>query len=39
MRTALITGSSRREELGFQTARQLGIQGFHIILCTRRLAP
>ncbi|MET7520185.1 SDR family NAD(P)-dependent oxidoreductase [Streptomyces sp. NPDC005480] len=37
MRTALITGSGRREGLGFETARQLGIQGFHVILTARRL--
>ncbi|NKY25768.1 SDR family NAD(P)-dependent oxidoreductase [Nocardia gamkensis] len=37
MRTALITGSGRREGLGFETARQLGAQGFHVILSARRL--
>jgi NAD(P)-dependent dehydrogenase (short-subunit alcohol dehydrogenase family) len=37
MRTALITGSGRREGLGFETARQLGKQGFHVILSAREL--
>ncbi|WP_433469820.1 SDR family NAD(P)-dependent oxidoreductase [Spirillospora sp. CA-128828] len=36
MRTALITGSGRREGLGFETARQLGTQGIHVILSARR---
>ncbi|MEV8452546.1 SDR family NAD(P)-dependent oxidoreductase [Streptomyces sp. NPDC052095] len=37
MRTALITGSGRREGLGFETARQLAAAGFHVILSARRL--
>ncbi|WP_262705959.1 MULTISPECIES: SDR family NAD(P)-dependent oxidoreductase [Streptomyces] len=37
MRTALITGSGRREGLGFETARQLAAEGFHVILSARKL--
>ncbi|MFJ9705750.1 SDR family NAD(P)-dependent oxidoreductase [Streptomyces sp. NPDC101234] len=37
MRTALITGAGRREGLGFEIARQLGAEGFHVILSARRL--
>ncbi|MCG7210106.1 SDR family NAD(P)-dependent oxidoreductase [Streptomyces arenae] len=37
MRTALITGSGRREGLGFETARQLGAEGFHVIVSARQL--
>ncbi|WP_336697748.1 SDR family NAD(P)-dependent oxidoreductase [Curtobacterium sp. USHLN213] len=36
-RTAVITGAGRREGLGFETARQLGEQGFHVILTARSL--
>ncbi|KAF2775348.1 SDR family NAD(P)-dependent oxidoreductase [Streptomyces sp. OM5714] len=35
MRTALITGSGRREGLGFETAWQLAAEGFHVILSAR----
>ncbi|MEW2259681.1 SDR family NAD(P)-dependent oxidoreductase [Streptomyces sp. NPDC047869] len=38
MRTALITGSGRREGLGFETARQLAAEGFHVILSARKLS-
>ncbi|MDI6520200.1 SDR family NAD(P)-dependent oxidoreductase [Streptomyces coelicoflavus] len=35
MRTALITGSGRREGLGFETAWQLAAEGFHVVLSAR----
>lgn len=42
MKIALITGSGRREGLGFETAKQLGENGYHVILAARKveqLAP
>ncbi|MBT1181924.1 hypothetical protein JS531_08165 [Bifidobacterium sp. CP2] len=36
MQIALITGSGRKSGLGYETARQLGETGYHIILATRR---
>lgn len=37
MKTALITGVSRKEGIGYATAEQLGLQGFHVILSARNL--
>ncbi len=37
MKTALITGASRIEGIGFASAEQLGLQGFHVILAARKL--
>lgn len=37
MKIALITGSGRREGLGFETAKQLGKKEYHIILAARRM--
>lgn len=36
MEKVLITGSGRRGGLGYETARQLGLQGFHVILAARK---
>ena len=36
MKTALITGAGRKENLGFETARQLGLQAYKVILAARR---
>lgn len=35
MNIALITGAGRRGGLGFETARQLGAMGYHVILAAR----
>jgi NAD(P)-dependent dehydrogenase (short-subunit alcohol dehydrogenase family) len=37
MKIALITGVSRKEGIGYATAEQLGLQGFHVILSARKL--
>ncbi|PLS25798.1 SDR family NAD(P)-dependent oxidoreductase [Bifidobacterium imperatoris] len=36
MQIALITGSGRKGGLGYETARQLGEAGYHVILAARR---
>lgn len=36
MKTVLITGAGRRTGLGFETARQLGRKGWHVILAARK---
>lgn len=36
MQIALITGSGRKGNLGYETARQLGEAGYHVILAARR---
>lgn len=36
MQTVLITGAGRETGLGFETARQLGQKGYHVILAARR---
>lgn len=38
MKIALVTGAGRKEGLGFETSRQLGGMGFHVILSARKLA-
>lgn len=37
VKTALITGVSRRDGIGFETARQLGLQGFTVVVSARQL--
>lgn len=37
MKIALITGSGRKNGLGFETAKQLGAKGYHIILAARNM--
>jgi len=34
---ALITGVSRKEGIGFETARQLGLKGFTVVISARQL--
>lgn len=36
MKTVLITGLGRKGALGFETARLLGKDGYHVILFSRR---
>lgn len=36
MKVAVITGSGRKGGLGFETAKQLGKQGYHVILAARK---
>lgn len=36
MQIAVITGAGRKGGLGFETARQLGWQGYHVILAARK---
>lgn len=36
MQTALITGSGRKGGLGFETAKQLGKMGYHVILAAKK---
>lgn len=38
MKIALITGVSRKEGIGFETARQLGLQQYKIVISARELA-
>lgn len=38
MKTALITGSGRKSGLGFEVAKQLGAQGYQIIIAARKSA-
>lgn len=37
MKIALITGVSRKEGIGYATAKQLGVQGFRVIVAARQL--
>src|SRR5689334_2610080 len=37
MKIALITGVSRKEGIGYATAKQLGLQGFRVIVGARQL--
>lgn len=38
MKTALITGAGRQNGLGFETAKQLGQQGYRVIIAARQTA-
>lgn len=37
MKVALVTGAGRHEGLGFETARQLGQEGFHVLISARKI--
>lgn len=37
MKNALITGVSRKEGIGYAVAKQMGLQGFHVIVAARQL--